>query len=261
MREVNLALISKLGWKLLTKSDSFQVSQLHCKYLNSSSFLFPPSLSSSSSWLWKGILKSLPFISKGTCYRIHSSSLPIWSSIWIPTITSFTPTPSTFLIQPYPNLNISNLFLLDQSHSTATWNIPLLHHLFDTSTIGEILKIRFSTFAEDNFFWILAANGQFSTKSTVKLISSRRTNQSSSPLSSSNWKHLWKLKLNDRLKLFLWKIDWDIVLSKSMLNKVFPIPQDKLFCPLCNGEEDSLSHLFFRCFFARITWCFLTLAT
>jgi hypothetical protein len=40
------------------------------------------------------------------------------------------------------------------------------------------------------------------------------------------------------------------------LNQVFPIPQDKLVCPLCNGEDDSLSHLFFRCFFARITWSF-----
>jgi hypothetical protein len=50
MREVNLALVSKLGWKLLNRSDSVWVSQLHCKYLNSRSFLSPTSFSSSS-WL------------------------------------------------------------------------------------------------------------------------------------------------------------------------------------------------------------------
>jgi hypothetical protein len=60
--------------------------------------------------------------------------------------------------------------------------------------------------------------------------------------------------LNDRLKLFLWKIDWDIVPSKSKLNSVFLIPQVDLVCPLCNVEEDYLSHLFFICFFARISW-------
>jgi hypothetical protein len=255
MREVNLALVSKLGWKLLTKTDSLWVSQLHCKYLKSCTFLSPPSLSSSSSWLWKGILKTLPFISKGACHKIHSySSLPIWSSNWIPTITALTPTPSTHLTHPYPNLIISDLFHYDHSHSAPSWNTPLLHHLFDTSTIGEILKIKISNSEEESFFWTPAANGQFSTKSALSLISSQRTNQLTSPLSSSNWKHLWKLKLNDRLKLFLWKIAWDIVPSKSRLNQVFPIPQDKLICPLCNGEEDSLSHLFFRCFFARITW-------
>jgi hypothetical protein len=42
MKEVNLALISKLGWKLLTNFDSMWVAQLHCKYLHSSSFLSPP---------------------------------------------------------------------------------------------------------------------------------------------------------------------------------------------------------------------------
>jgi hypothetical protein len=41
MREVNLALISKLGWQLLNNSDTLWVSQLQGKYLNSSSFLSP----------------------------------------------------------------------------------------------------------------------------------------------------------------------------------------------------------------------------
>jgi hypothetical protein len=77
MREVNLALISKLGWQLLNNSDSLWVSQLQGKYLNYTSFLSPSPLSSSS-WLWKGILKTQSFISKGACFRIHSqSSLPI----------------------------------------------------------------------------------------------------------------------------------------------------------------------------------------
>jgi hypothetical protein len=42
MREVNLALISKLRWKLLNRSDSMWVTQLHYKYLNSSSLLSLP---------------------------------------------------------------------------------------------------------------------------------------------------------------------------------------------------------------------------
>ena len=44
MKDVNLALISKLGWKLLTGSDSLWVSQLSGKYLHSESFLSPSSL-------------------------------------------------------------------------------------------------------------------------------------------------------------------------------------------------------------------------
>jgi hypothetical protein len=41
MKEVNLALIFKLGWKLHNKSDSMWVSQMRGKYLSSGSFLPP----------------------------------------------------------------------------------------------------------------------------------------------------------------------------------------------------------------------------
>jgi hypothetical protein len=113
--------------------------------------------------------------------------------------------------------------------------------------------INFSSHSTSKFIWTPSANGMFNTKSAHKLISSQRTHLSSSPLPAANWKKLWKLNLNDRLKLFLWKIAWDIVPSKSKLNSVFPIPQTDLVCPLCNVEEDSLSRLFFKCFFARIS--------
>jgi hypothetical protein len=41
MRNVNLAHISKLGWKLLNNLDSLWVTQLQGKYLHSNSFLSP----------------------------------------------------------------------------------------------------------------------------------------------------------------------------------------------------------------------------
>jgi hypothetical protein len=254
MREVNLALISKLGWNLLNKSDLMWVSQLHCKYLSSTSFLSPLP-HSSSSWLWKGILKSTHFLIKGACNRIHSlSSLPIWSSTWIPSTPSFIPSPSPWLTHPLPNLLVSDLFFSDPILSIPAWNLPLLNYLFDENTIREVLKTNFSPNSQNFYIWTPAANGLFSTKSAHRLISSQRSNPPNSPLTASNWKLLWKLNLNDRLRLFLWKIAWDIVPSNSRLNTIFSIPKANLVCPLCKVEEDSLSHLFFNCFFARISW-------
>jgi hypothetical protein len=149
---------------------------------------------------------------------------------------------------------VFELFFSDPVLSVPAWNIPLLHYLFDDVSIREILKTNFSSHSESKYIWTPSANGLFSTKSAYKMISSQRSLQTHFPLPVAKWKQLWKLNLNDRLKLFLWKIAWDIVPSKSRLNSVFPIPQADLVCPLCNVEEDSLSHLFFRCFFARISW-------
>jgi hypothetical protein len=253
MREVNLALISKLGWQLLNNLDSLWVSQLQCKYLNSTSFLSHSPLSSSS-WLWKCILKSQSFISKGAYFRIHSqSSLPIWSSLWIPTIASFSPTPSPLLSHPPPQLLVSDLFTTGTTQSDPHWNIPMLLSFFDSTSIREILKINAITQTQTKLIWTYSPQGDFTTKSAQHLISSQRYAPTEFPLTSSQWKFFWKINLNDRLKLFLWKIAWDIVPSKIRLNAVFPIPLSQLVCPLCKVEEDCLPHLFFSCFFARVS--------
>ena len=94
-------------------------------------------------------------------------------------------------------------FFFDPVSSVTTWNLPLLHYLFDEVTIREVLKINFSSLSESKFIWTSSANGLFSTKSAHKLISSQRSLHTNSLLSATNWKKLWKLNLNDRLKLFL----------------------------------------------------------
>jgi hypothetical protein len=182
IREVNLALISKLGWKLLNNSKSLWVSQLHCKYLISCSLLSPCPFFSLMAM--KRHLKIILFISKGACNQIHSfSSLPIWSSTWIPNLSSFTPSPSSpWLSQPFPNLMVSALFFFDPILSVPTWNIQLLHYLFDEETIRGILKTNFSSYSESKYIWTPSANGLFSTKSAHKMISSQRSIQTQSTL-------------------------------------------------------------------------------
>jgi hypothetical protein len=249
MEDVNLALISKLGWKLLTSSDSMWVQQLQGKYILSGSFLSPPP-HSAPSWLWKGILSSLPVISQGACHRVHAhSSIPIWNSPWIPSIPCFFPSP----LFPRP-LNSTNLVISDLIRPNTSWNTPLISSLIDAHTAREILKIAICSSLITDYLWTPSPFGKFSTSSAYRFISSLRVSTYSSPFDPKQWKLLWKLNLNARLKLLLWKIAWDILPSKARLNVVFPISPAESLCPLCKMEEDSLLHLFFRCNFARIAW-------
>jgi hypothetical protein len=55
------------------------------------------------------------------------------------------------------------------------------------------------------------------------------------------------------LRLFLWKIAWSVLPTKERLGQLFPISDT--YCPLCKVADDSLTHLFFECFFARVVWC------
>jgi hypothetical protein len=159
-------------------------------YLNSTFFLSPTPISSSS-WLWKGILKSQSLISKEACFRIHSqSSLPIWSSPWIPTIASFSPTPSLLLSHPPPQLLVFDIFIFDTTQSVLHWNIPLLLSFFDSTSISEILKINFTSQIQAKLIWTHSPKGVFTTKSAHHLISSQRYAPTKFPLTSSQWKIL-----------------------------------------------------------------------
>jgi hypothetical protein len=248
MKEVNLALISKLGWKLHNNSDSLWVNQLRGKYLSTSSFLSPSSHSSPSG-IWRGILSSQSIISLGACHRIHKHSpLNIWHSPWVPTLVFFTPSPAPHHSSP-PNLVVSDLITPQNS-----WNFPMLLSIFYAPSVKEIQKISISSVPSSDFIWTPSANGNFSTSSALKLINNPRVASSSAPLDPHVWKLLWKLKLNARLKLFLWKIAWDIVPSKARISLILHIPPSDSFCPLCKSEVDSLHHLFFRCIFARVAW-------
>jgi hypothetical protein len=108
MMDVNLSLISKLGWKLLSNHNSLWVSLFQQKYIKYSNFL--SSSLTSGSWIWNGIKATLPIISIGACFSPHNnSSLPIWSSPWIPTAQSFTPMPRLPSITSNHSLIISDL--------------------------------------------------------------------------------------------------------------------------------------------------------
>jgi hypothetical protein len=153
-----------------------------------------------------------------------------------------------------PGPSRSPLVVSDLITSNASWNTPLLHSLFSPQICREIQKIHISPSPCPDYLWTPSSSGKFTTSSAYSLISSSRVSSYDPPLDSNSWKHLWKLKLNARLKLFLWKIAWDIIPTKARLKAIFPIAPDLSLCPLCKSEEDSLPHLFFKCCFARVAW-------
>jgi ribonuclease HI len=249
MHEFNLALIAKLGWKLISNLDCLWVKQLQNKYIKYGDFISSP-VSSSASWLWKGIQKIKPIISAGACLRVSkTSSAPIWSSNWVPTIPSFRPRPKFPFNINHPALQVRDLI----DHNRDSWNAPSIHAIFDSTSAHEILKIRISMDPGVNFLWAPSTSGQFTVSSAYQFILANGSNNASTSNNSIFWKSIWKLNLNDRLKLFLWKIAWNILPTKERLSQLSITNQDSS-CPLCKVADDSLNHLFFECIFARVAW-------
>jgi hypothetical protein len=157
----------------------------------------------SASWLWKGIQKIKPFLLAGACLRVSMNSFaPIWSSNWFPTIPTFKPGPKFPL-----NKHLHALLVRDLIDPTLViWKTLAIHNLFDSFSANEILKIRISEEIGTNYLWAPSTNGKFTVSSAYRFLSKVSSNNASSSNFSQFWKSLWKLNLNDRLRLFLWKI-------------------------------------------------------
>jgi hypothetical protein len=115
--------------------------------------------------------------------------------------------------------------------------------LFHPSTVIEILKIVLFPL-HDLVLWTHSTNDAFSTKSTHHLITSSIP-VTPSPLSKSHWKALWKLNLNHRLKLFLWKMVWNIIPTKFRISQTIDSSPQDTSCSLCSFPIDSIHHRFF----------------
>jgi hypothetical protein len=133
-----------------------------------------------------------------------------------------------------------------------SWKQNFLHFLFDLTTTSEILKIPIRSHS-NSLLWTPSTTGVFSTKSTHHLISSLSP-PAPSPLPKSCWKALWKLKLNHRLKLFLWKMVWNIIPTKFRISQSIPSSLQDTSWFLCSYPTDSISHLFFTCPIARVVY-------
>jgi hypothetical protein len=114
------------------------------------------------------------------------------------------------------------------------------------------LKINISPH-KDSVLWIPSTTGAFSTKSAHHLLTSSIP-LTPSPLPKSLWKALWKLNLNNRLKLFLWKMVWNIIPTKFRISQTINSIIQDTSCSLCSSSVDSILHFFFYCPIARVVW-------
>jgi hypothetical protein len=85
----------------------------------------------------------------------------------------------------------------------AIWKTSAIHNLFDSISAIEILKIRISDKIGTDYLWTPSTTGQFTVSSAYRFISEVSSNNAASSNSPQFWKSLWKLNLNDRLRLFL----------------------------------------------------------
>lgn len=151
----NLALLTKLGWKLTVKEDSLWVTFLHDKYLNNHTMATWPH-NRAASHVWRSIIKTQPTLDKGIKWTIGDGTLvDIWKEWWCST----GPLCNRF---PGPHTN-DNRTVADLIDGNGIWNLTSISHIVDEDVLNSILNIHIPRFSnvQDHPYWMGSANGNF----------------------------------------------------------------------------------------------------
>lgn len=121
---------------------------------------------------------------------------------WLPSIPGFCPVQcSSWFGGIDEDLRMNSLF----NFTNGEWNLDVGSNMFSYESVEAIAKLsKLDHLREDVWVWLDDPKGRFSVAGTYW-----KTRQWSMhdyhPLQGKDWQWLWRLKIQDRLKLFLWK--------------------------------------------------------
>lgn len=192
---------------------------------------------------------AMDLIRKGSRFRIlWGSDVRIWHDPWAPNATNCLPVPNPASTEDITSSYHWVFKLIHQELMSR--NTGILTSIFENAILNNILTIRLpQELASDQLRWASRTNGEHSSKEAY-LEDQKTRFPTSSHLSLSHWKALWKTKIHKRLKLLQWKIIWNILPIAYVIGSRIRIEQRS--CYFCQQGRETLEHLLFSCLFSQI---------
>ncbi|XP_026444346.1 uncharacterized protein LOC113344629 [Papaver somniferum] len=244
LKHVNLFLLSKTAWKLIHNPNDMWVVILRCKYFENCHPLHY-SKKGDYSWAWRSISRGLDFILKHSIWKVKDGkSICAFRDRWIP--DSCEP---MFVANPNPNLNFSAFI----DNETKSRNSELVREFFIPNNTKNILDSRIPLSWSDRLIWPHSKNGQFTVKSTCKVISGQIDYMNNVQSSNPFYKALWRFSVLPNVKIFIWKCHENILPSNSVLARF--VNRDNNACSMCNSDSlETPVHILLHCLFGKSVW-------
>ena len=240
----NITLLAKQGWRIIQNPEGLVATILKAKYYPHGTFLEAEE-GTRPSLAWRSILAANGLIKEGLIWRIgDGNSVAIWRDSWLPRPTSYK------VQSPCRLLNVEDRVSALIDASTTSWNTSLVREIFDPDEADVICNMAISKYGQcDALLWRGTLNGNFSIKSAYYMELSRKQKEfgkASSPLNEEGlWKDIWKLKITNSTKTFLWRACSDILPSKAKLARKGVMDKDT--CDLCGREAETAIHALWSC--------------
>ncbi|KAM6563321.1 hypothetical protein CsatB_023319 [Cannabis sativa] len=162
LKDMNMALLSKLSWMVLQGQDKVWVKLLLDKYCSKVD-VWQIEKHGTDSRCWKSLLEARSICVKGVNILIADGSSDIWDRPWIPCRNSEEIKDRFQFIHNQALWKVKDLFL----DGTREWNAALIKECFEEDITSDILKIRLLQESPDIIFWNAAKSGKFSVKNAT----------------------------------------------------------------------------------------------
>lgn len=241
-KEVNLAFMAKLGWRILVDRDSLWVRIMRAKYAHGKHGVEIMTSKQGGSNAWKGITSAFPLIHEKIRFTVNNGrDTRFWMDSWI----QDKPLQDTLGNQ---NLHVtSNAKVNDLWDINRGWKWEELPNI--PENIRQRLEVKIVADGEvgDEISWASTASGIFSINSAYNLIKGQETN-----MQEQTWSKIWKLKIPSKMKTFLWIARHDRVMGNAeRKRRGLTVEGD---CNICPGKEESTEHILRDCKRAKEVW-------
>jgi hypothetical protein len=124
------------------------------------------------------------------------------------------------------------------STGDGRWNFTLLHNLVPSSIIQKMhaIVLPHDSYGEDVQLWPGNRAGNFTVSVAYHLITREMTY-----IVDKTWTRVWKIDCIERIKVFIWQLIHDRLLTKAKLARWH---LGDPFCVNCIHFEESIIHLF-----------------
>ena len=245
----NKALLAKQCWRLWKSPDSLVSRILREKYFANSSIL-EAKLGNKPSYAWISILGACDILKERLFCKVDGENTRIWGDKWVLI-------PTTFAIHYFPReLNGDAKVAELINRDCQGWNKELIERLFLPKEVKAILKIPIDVRRSDMVVWRDTPNGLFTMKNAyhgaMKSLSQLQAESSSIVDRKDLWGRLWRLKIPNVAKNFLWRACHKILSTKASLFRRKVTTND--LCPICTLKEETCLHILWSCRSARDVW-------
>ena len=168
LRQFNIALLGKHGWRFMTKPDSLCTRVMKGRYFPDCDFM-QATIQKSASATWRAIIAGLKALTAVLVKRIgDGTTTSVWEDRWLPSTVSMRP-----LFRP-PNTTINMVSdLID--YDNWSWNRDLVRATFITPDADAILNIPLHHGGGEDFYaWAHERSGIYSVKTSYRALMNQK---------------------------------------------------------------------------------------